>query len=78
MQHGFYRAGDFDVARNIVTDKTEFGIRKQVRDICVRAGDEVVHAEHVPAAFDQQVAEMRPQKASSSGDDSAQVTAPFA
>ena len=58
MQHRIHGPGDLDVFRNVLLGETKSGIRKQVRNIRISAGDEVVHAKDVPALFDEVIAKM--------------------
>ena len=47
-----------DRQRHVVTDQLEVGTVQQVRDIRLLAGEEVVQADYVVAAFDQPFAEV--------------------
>ena len=73
MQDGVDGAGDFDVTRDVLAHESEFRMRKQMSDVRVAAGDEVVHAENVPASFEEQIAKMRAEKTGAACDDRAQI-----
>ncbi len=58
MQHGVHGPGDFDEFRNVLLGEVEPRIRKQVRNIRIGAGDQIVQAKNVPALFDEVIAKM--------------------
>src|SRR5581483_3285991 len=57
-QHPVQRAVDVDVLGHVVTDEAEAGMARQVADVVGRAGDEVVHAEHLRALAEQELAQV--------------------
>jgi hypothetical protein len=52
---------------DVVADELEVGLREQVRDVGLLAGEEVVDADHVVARGHEPVAEMAAEKAGASG-----------
>jgi hypothetical protein len=77
MQHRIHRSWNLDIPRHIVLRKTEPGIRKQVGDIGTRPSDEVIHAKHVPALLDEEIAEVGTQESRPASDHRAQFIRPF-
>jgi hypothetical protein len=65
-------ARDFQVAAHVLADKLEARMRKQVGDIGIRAGHQIIEAQHLPIFCNQQIAQMRTQKTGSAGDDRSQ------
>ena len=61
---------DLDIERegHVVAHQLEARVVEQMRDVALGAGEEVVDADDVVAAFEQPVAQMRAEKAGAAGD----------
>jgi hypothetical protein len=56
---------------HVVVDEPESLLAEQVLDVLLAAGAAVVDAQHVVAAIDEEVAQVRPEEAGPAGDDGA-------
>ena len=77
MQHRVHGARYIDVFRDVLVGNLEPGVREQVGDIRISAGDQIVEAKHLPALLDEEIAKMGPKKPGSACDDNAQVDCPL-
>ncbi len=76
MQDGIDRSGNFDIARDVLPPEPKARMRKQVRNIRIGAGDQIIQAENFPPALYQKVAKMRSEESRSARNDRAQIAAP--
>jgi hypothetical protein len=56
---------------HVVAHELEAGMREQVLDISLRAGEEIVYAEHFIAASEQAIDQMRANESRTTGDENA-------
>ncbi len=56
-------------SENVLLDEFEIGITAEMRNVVHRAGDKIVNADDVMAARQEQIGQMRPEKAGRAGDD---------
>jgi hypothetical protein len=76
MEDVIDRAGDVDKLGDIVPDDSKSRISLEMAQVGGSASDEVVDRENFPAAIEETVAEMRPEKSCPSRDYSAQREGP--
>ena len=62
MQNGVHRAGHINVARDVGPREPEPRVVRQVGNVGLDAGDQIVHRQDVPALGDEPVAQMRTKK----------------
>ncbi len=62
---------DVERERHVVAHQLEAGVAQQVRDVALAAGEEIVDTEHIVAAADQAIAQVRTEKAGAAGDQDA-------
>ena len=77
MQDVIDRSGDIDKLGDIVLDDPEAGIGREVAQIDGGASHHVVDRKNIPAAIDETVAKMGPQKSSAARDYRAQRDGPL-
>ena len=60
-----------DLLHDVVPDELKVWLADQVGDVVFRAREKIVEANHVVAAFHQERAQVRPDKAGATGDEDA-------
>jgi hypothetical protein len=57
--------------RNVVPHEIKVGLRQQVRDVRLLAGEEIIDTDDVMSLLNQPLAQMRPKKTGPAGDENA-------
>ena len=68
MEDVIDRAGDIDKFCDIVLDNPESRISREMAHVGGSAGDQVVDRENIPAAIEEAIAKVRPEKSRASRD----------
>ena len=69
MPDVIHRAVEENKFRDVLLDEFEIRVAAEVRDVVHAAGDKIVNADDLVAAREQQVGEVRAEKAGGAGDD---------
>jgi hypothetical protein len=72
MKDVINRTWDVDILRDIVLHDCKRRFRFQMAQVGGRAGDQVVDRQNFPAAIEEVIAKMRPEKSGATGDYRAQ------